>query len=287
MAMEIEYFDVDAEDIGEVGDVDAAAMVNGDGLTEQASPLVDIQIVPEMTTDQADAEYDAALAIPISDSEIESMVHLATSNMSPQQMIAYYDMRREVEERHERDIAEHKETHTIASLAREQAEAIYKDAKAEEKSALSALSNLIRRGPQYPPDPSQASAIDQAVSSGGERSAITLDDPDADQSWRAITTLSLLDGIKGLGDKKRDAIISLAPTLGDLEELRGKASIAHKQFSEVLPKGVGSSLADEIEERICSAMTKHQLAIESAKVAVVDGGENADQPGEEASDDLP
>jgi hypothetical protein len=275
MAMEIEYMDIDDElGINGVnqGEVDAAAMVNGDGMAEVdqvaqiAPPLVDIP-ASQIYEDQGQS--------------FDDVIHQKHSE-------EYFMARFQAEVQHERDIAEHKEAHTLASLAREQAEAIYKDAKAEEKAALSALSNLIRRGPQYPPDPSQASAIDQAVSSGGERSAITLDDPDADQTWRTITTLSLLDGIKGLGDKKRDAIISLAPTLGDLEELRGKAGIAHKQFSEVLPKGVGSSLADEIEERIWSAMRKHQLAIEAAKAAVVDGGEKEDQPGEEVnSDDLP
>lgn len=68
--------------------------------------------------------------------------------------------------------------------------------------------------------------------------------------WRDYPTVSLLKGMKGLGDKKLEAIVEEAPTVGKLEELRGNASMAHKQFKDVLPKGFGEELCDRIEQRI-------------------------------------
>ena len=86
--------------------------------------------------------------------------------------------------------------------------------------------------------------------------AETVNDASADYAtagsgnWRDMPTRDLLDGIKGMGAKKLDAICDLAPTVGKLEELRCDASRAHKLFKEVLPKGCGEAMADEIENRL-------------------------------------
>jgi hypothetical protein len=79
---------------------------------------------------------------------------------------------------------------------------------------------------------------------GGETKAAEADD------WRDLSTEKLLEGTKGLGAKKLEAIIELAPTAGQLEDLRGQASMAYKSFKEVLPKGCGESMADEIEKKL-------------------------------------
>lgn len=82
-------------------------------------------------------------------------------------------------------------------------------------------------------------------------------EPDAPgDDWRDYPTAKLLDGIKGLGAKKLEAIVDLAPTAGKLESLRGEASYAHRQFREVLPKGCGESMADEIENRLIEHVAK-------------------------------
>lgn len=75
-------------------------------------------------------------------------------------------------------------------------------------------------------------------------------------NWRAMETGTLLDGLKGLGKKKLEALVDSAPTAGDLEDLRGEASRAHKHFREVLPDGFGEKIADAIEERLLDHVAK-------------------------------
>ena len=94
--------------------------------------------------------------------------------------------------------------------------------------------------------------------------------PEADSEngdWRNVSTESLLDGVKGLGKKKLDSITEAAPTAGKLEELRGQASVQHKHFKEVLPKGCGESMADEIENRLLDLIAKRSAVIEDAEEA--------------------
>jgi hypothetical protein len=71
-----------------------------------------------------------------------------------------------------------------------------------------------------------------------------------DNAWREVTTSTLLEGMSGIGQKKLDALIAIAPTAGHLEDLRGEASLAHKHFKEVLPKGFGEKIVDVIEEAL-------------------------------------
>lgn len=78
-----------------------------------------------------------------------------------------------------------------------------------------------------------------------------------DDAWRRIATADVLVDIEGLGKKKRESILELAPSLGQLEDLRAVAGRAHDTFSSVLPKGVGEQLADKIADRIIDAVAAH------------------------------
>lgn len=281
MAMEVEYVDMGAEDIGEVSvaDMAAADIVNGAGEVVMEREVID------QTPD--DSEFASAEDYTIVthcksewiDHSPESQTASVEINTEALPLVdeplgwsdwAMSDARFKAEFDHKREIATAKESHTQASLARQAAEEIFKAAKATEKACLSELSALINRGPDYPKPVNQggdaSDPIAAAVRNDKDSRPIPADDPSADQSWRAIPTSDLLDGIKGMGDKKRDAILSLIPTMGDFEDLRGQASIAHKPFRSVLPKGVGQGMADEIEERALSRMRKHQLGLEAAKV---------------------
>jgi hypothetical protein len=86
--------------------------------------------------------------------------------------------------------------------------------------------------------------------------AADAEDPTSGGSWRDTPTAKLLEGLKGLGAKKLEAIIEVAPTAGKLEALRGEASMACKPFKDVLPKGCGETLADEIENRLVDHVAK-------------------------------
>lgn len=78
----------------------------------------------------------------------------------------------------------------------------------------------------------------------GVSSVAPSQDPDA---WRKKPTAELLEGIKGIGKKKLEALVELAPTVGELEDLRGKCGGV---FKSVLPKGFGEAAADAIEDAL-------------------------------------
>lgn len=242
MAMEIEYVDVGSETIdADQASADPADIINGDGLNEQTAEGI---LEPE--TDNQEEVSDSG------EPDTGELPEESPGEELSEEELA--ERRAAVELAYEQEIAGAKEEHFSLAVRRSEGEASLKELKADEKAALKNLKNLIRRGPNYP---QPTTKIEQAVAEGGERSAITVDDPSADDSWKLISLASLLDGIKGLGDKKRDAITALAPTLADWEELRARAGIAHKPLASVLPRGVGGELADVIEERVFSAVKKH------------------------------
>lgn len=268
MAMEIEYTDVDeAEPNWDItaDDIDAADIVNGNG--EHASSAADDGVGDDgMAEGFADAAAGAAVnqgggAIDDDNTILEDDAELSEADMAA--------ARERAEWLHDKELADAKEEHFNLAVKRSELENDLKEYRADEKAALKNLKNLIRRGPNYPQSKSK---IESAVSSAvAGPSAIQVDDPTADQSWREIPTSEIISGLKGMGEKKAEAIIGLAPTLGDLEELRAQASLAYATFASVLPKGVGGGLADEIEERILTRISRHVLD----RAAVDDGAEAA------------
>jgi hypothetical protein len=80
--------------------------------------------------------------------------------------------------------------------------------------------------------------------------------------WQATPTKELLAGIKGCGAKKLEAICDVAPTAGKLQELRIEASTGCRDFREVLPKGCGEQLADEIINRLDDHIMRATAAAE-------------------------
>lgn len=97
--------------------------------------------------------------------------------------------------------------------------------------------------------------VRQATKQEGDQ-AEPSDTPFDQNAWRETATRELLSGVKGLGAKKLDAIVDLAPTAGHLEDLRAEASRGHKSFKEVLPKGCGQNIADAIEDRLVEHVAK-------------------------------
>jgi hypothetical protein len=147
----------------------------------------------------------------------------------------------------EKDLAE-------CAVRRADLEATLKLSKAEYKEALDYLVALKKRGPQ----------------SSVVASNLGIELP-TDDSWRTISTERVLEGIENLGTKKRDLILSAFPTFGELEDARNKASLMHKPFKEVLPKGIGSAIADQLETRIGDVMLEFSRMLEksaSGEIAV-------------------
>lgn len=299
MALEIEYEDYGLEeiDISQV-EVDPATMVNGDG--EPRPPRPELRAYTEPPADESENQSSTLVESEpqaVAETISQDVDATPTNSMAPSHWHIYQinhtrpappswmleDAQQIAEWNQQCSVAESnfkiqvdaaKENHTSLAVKRAELEAELKDLKADEKAALKSLSNMIQRGPIYPQPKSK---IDEAVATGGEQpSAIVndqADNPNADETWRNIPMAKLIEGIKGMGPKKAEAILELTPTVGAWEELRAKAGKAFKQMSEVLPKGIGGNIADEIEERVFSAVRDHQKGLEKNKVA-------QDQPGE-------
>jgi len=250
MAMEIEVANTATEpaDGAIAAGLSAADIINGDGCSGTSiSSQGDVPVEP--------TEEEISSTLVASDSDESTSTTMPEVNIAEQRRIA--------EETYAIELHQAKEDHSAAAILRSECEVILKEAKADEKAALKKVQNLISRGPAYP---QQLSKIEAAVENDKEtKSAIQVDDPNADTTWKLIPTSQVIDGIKVMGAKKAEKIIDLAPTLGDLEELRAAASKAFKPFASVLPQGVGKNMADEIEERILTTISKHCVNLEAAK----------------------
>ena len=126
------------------------------------------------------------------------------------------------------------------------------------------------------PLPKNPHAKKEEVKKSNNQQASESSDDQDEYAWRDKPTDELLQGVKGMGDKKVEAIMELAPTAGHLEDLRGEASKAHMSFKEKLPKGFGQSLSDAIEDKLIQlvascAKSAEQQAAEERVNAEADG----------------
>ena len=255
MALEVEYVDMDSFENVVAQDADPADLVNGDG--SSVGDLVQPEPHAEPVNQEVEQQSEGFTTLAVIDPD--GTVQKLTDHMEE---ISLEQRRLQAEQQHQIEISAAKEDHFSLAVKRSELENELKDIKADEKAALCNLRNLIKRGPNYPQPKSK---IDDAVAAAGEPSAIQVDDVNADTTWRELSLAPLLDGIKGLGHKKLDALLELCPTIGDWEELRAKAGAAHKPVSDVLPKGIGGSITDEIEERVYLAIKKHGDGLRKAK----------------------
>lgn len=80
-------------------------------------------------------------------------------------------------------------------------------------------------------------------------------------NWRSISTEVLLEEpIERFGAKKKESLLELVPTLGEFEDLRARVGQDAATLRELLPKGIGESAADALEERLISAIQRHQIS---------------------------
>ncbi|MFY8202345.1 MAG: hypothetical protein ACOVLE_16835, partial [Pirellula staleyi] len=122
-----------------------------------------------------------------------------------------------------------------------------KDAKAFEKLSIDYLKSLVVTGVRYrkKPEPKPVAQVDTET---GE--VIPAVEPNTSTEWRSWETASILDGIEGLGAKKRDSLLESFPTFGHLMDARTEAGKEHVPFHSMLPKGIGESIGTELIERM-------------------------------------
>lgn len=82
-----------------------------------------------------------------------------------------------------------------------------------------------------------------------------------EDGWRIALTSELMQGVKGLSKKKLEALVDRAATAGDLEDLRGEASLQNKPYHQLMPKGIGAGVCDQIEERLLTHTRKWRQEI--------------------------
>jgi hypothetical protein len=138
----------------------------------------------------------------------------------------------------------------------------YQDAIKESKEVLKGQQALLARYssqladildgkplPKNPNDPADTAGASEKEPGWTAEAPATAD-------WRSVATRDLLEGLKGCGPKKVDAICEIAPTVGALEDLRAQASSAFEPFKSMLPKGCGEELAQAIEDKMLALMQK-------------------------------
>jgi len=85
------------------------------------------------------------------------------------------------------------------------------------------------------------------------------DPEDTSKGWE-VEKISVLwngDPISGFGDAKREALEDQVATLGAFEKLRSDVGKDADHLSKLLPKGIGESLADELENRHLDFVAKY------------------------------
>lgn len=92
-----------------------------------------------------------------------------------------------------------------------------------------------------------------------------------DQSWRDVPLTELFaEPIKGIGQKKKEALIELCPTIGAFEDLRARVGKDAATLSELLPDRLGPDAASELEERVLDWLkTRNQASEESPESQVL------------------
>ncbi len=154
----------------------------------------------------------------------------------------------------EEKLKEAEEDYMQASLYVKDLQERLKKAKKEQKEALDYVWDLKLEGPAIPttvPDANKVAASDSEVAE--------------DKTWREITMLEVIEPIEGLGTKKRQALLEAFSNFGELEDARGKASLQHKPFKDLLPDGLGETVAQKLDDRIEEVWMQHRKKLMSGK----------------------
>ena len=239
--------------------VDPSELINGDGSTEEEFAAVFGEAVESIGKDPEDIHCQGG-----DEPEDEPEEVTLTEEEHANYVMAWAKWEIEcfdLEIAHSRNLEGLKEEQGLAAIAMKEAESEYKEAKRFHKDILAKWMELRDKGPTLPEEPKKEdfiTKVEETIQEPVQRNEAegSFADEPIDDSWRQIPTLEVIDGIDRMGEKKRDAIIHLYPTLGKLEDIRAEASRECVHFSDKLPKGCGKSIADAIEDRILETIAK-------------------------------
>jgi hypothetical protein len=219
------YDDVDSDETGESEEMDESDFL-GAAMDEATNPPIHVTardgVVEVDESDESDLEADE----PIWDDAVE---------------------RKKDEEGYAAELKNAQDKLIEATMELDDAKGRLKDAKSFEKLSLDYLKSLIVTGVRYrkKPEPKPVAQVDPET---GE--VIPSVEPNTSTEWRSWETASILDGIEGLGAKKRDSLLESFPTFGKLMDAREEAGKEHVPFHSLLPKGIGESIGTELIERM-------------------------------------
>ena len=142
-----------------------------------------------------------------------------------------------------------------------------KDAKANWEEAVSKLTQVIDATTKPLPLFDQAPAKNANSTPVDANDADPSEGPTEDTAWRTEPIDVLFTDVDRLGDKKKQAIRDVCPTLGAFEDLRRKASLQGDPLKEFMPNGIGQAICDQLEEAVLNWLQSHQ------------GGSNGDSDG--------
>lgn len=108
---------------------------------------------------------------------------------------------------------------------------------------------------------------------------------ESDEGWREMPTGEVCEGISGLGAKKLEALIALAPTLGKLVDLQAQAY--NGDFREQLPDGFGVKIAEKIENAIEAAVIVYQRRDQKSAAEQVKENQPTQEPTAEPEQVIP
>lgn len=199
--------------------------------------------------------------------EMEVLAEIRAAEMKRQEAQTDFDVAKE----EMKEAKEHLASCT-AALARATAKltqlgSIPEQAKTKSPASIAAQAAATSTGLADQSKPE--SSVDQggSVESPTAASQASTANQDDDNAWRNGSTADIIKGLPGLGKKKFEAIVELAPTVGDLEDLRSEAAKAFEPFKAKLPDGCGTKIADAIENALLEYIGRFGQQVKKAKAA--------------------
>lgn len=158
-------------------------------------------------------------------------------------------LQRAAQQAFDEKVKEAEENYMEQSLYVKQLQEDLKKAKKTQKEYLDYLWDVKLEGPKIPTHlPVETPTIVEASKNS---------EVENDTTWRDISILKVIEGIEGLGTKKKELFLEHFENLGQLVDAQAEASKAFKPFKDFLPDGFGQAIADKLDERIWELQKEH------------------------------
>lgn len=180
---------------------------------------------------------------------------------------------------HEQRISDLASKIASAAVNHARLKAAVKDAANEFADLVDRLDAIMEDGPEEMP------LFDRQPKQGAAGTP-TDPQPDPDDAWRSEPLESILGDVKGLGKAKRESLLDAIPTLGKFENMRAEAAREYLQLKDLMPKGIGQGICDQLEEAALNWLSRNLNA--EAEAESDEQGEQEEGQGEdrqEAADD--